>query len=157
MSIPSSADQLPLSAHPPGAIRGRDLVAGTIGAAVGATLTIGIVLLPIVVPELPQISAGSPFTIAIDECGASGTYVLLLDDGTALEMSTAGEETPGAEYEDVACILNELGMSETILSRIGTTRAMDGRQEGSWDGYVASWTYHPDDGLSILIEIDTKN
>lgn len=48
-------------------------------------------------------------------------------------------------------------MSETILSRIGTTRAMDGRQEGSWDGYVASWTDHPDDGLSILIEIDTKN
>lgn len=38
------------------------------------------------------------------------------------------------------------------MSRIGNTRALDGTLTAEGDHVVASWTYHPDDGLSIVLE-----
>lgn len=48
--------------------------------------------------------------------------------------------------------LVELGFSESIESKIGNTRALDGTLTASGEHASASWTYHPDDGLSIVIE-----
>jgi hypothetical protein len=31
------------------------------------------------------------------------------------------------------------------------TRALDGRQSETWEDFSASWTYHPDNGLDVLI------
>jgi hypothetical protein len=31
------------------------------------------------------------------------------------------------------------------------TRALDGRQTASWSFIEASWTYHPDNGLDVII------
>ena len=33
----------------------------------------------------------------------------------------------------------------------GSTRALDGRQSATWAQFEASWTYHPDDGLDVLV------
>lgn len=47
----------------------------------------------------------------------------------------------------------QLGFSGSVEARIQNTRALDGTQTAeSPDGYVAYWTYHPDDGLNIVIE-----
>jgi len=32
------------------------------------------------------------------------------------------------------------------------TRALDGTQSDTWDGLQASWSYHPDSGINLLIE-----
>lgn len=49
--------------------------------------------------------------------------------------------------------LDELGFNASaVMQRIGNTRALDGTLEAAADDYVATWTYHPDDGLSMVIE-----
>ncbi|WP_269142641.1 hypothetical protein [Georgenia yuyongxinii] len=35
-----------------------------------------------------------------------------------------------------------------------STRALDGRQTAEWDGVVATWSFHPDDGLDVILELD---
>ena len=38
-----------------------------------------------------------------------------------------------------------------VVLGLAASRALDGTQEQSWGDYSASWTYHPDDGLNIVI------
>lgn len=49
-------------------------------------------------------------------------------------------------------MLEELGFPSSTMSRIGNTRALDGTLEAEGEKATAYWTYHPDDGLSIVIE-----
>jgi hypothetical protein len=49
-------------------------------------------------------------------------------------------------------LLDELGFPASTISRIGNTRALDGTLEAAGDQATAYWSYHPDDGLSIVIE-----
>jgi len=49
--------------------------------------------------------------------------------------------------------LRELGFPGSTEARIGNTRALDGTLTAeSCTGLEAGWTYHPDDGLSIVNE-----
>jgi len=41
-----------------------------------------------------------------------------------------------------------------VISRMSATRALDGMQDGQWEGISASWTYHPDDGLNITLTMN---
>ena len=38
-----------------------------------------------------------------------------------------------------------------VSTEFDNTRALDGMQRDGWRKFKASWTYHPDDGLSIVI------
>lgn len=49
-------------------------------------------------------------------------------------------------------LLDELGFSSGIMGRIGNTRALDGTLTAEAPHVQASWTYHPDDGLSMVLE-----
>ncbi|GAB3650373.1 hypothetical protein GCM10027591_07740 [Zhihengliuella somnathii] len=101
-------------------------------------------------------SARAGITAALDECSMSGESpgVYVLDDGAALELdgSGTGAFSGGLETSDQVCILKGLGIPESAFSRMSSTRALDGTQTTSWDGYQASWTYHPDDGLHVIVE-----
>ena len=74
----------------------------------------------------------------------------------SLSMQSLGEESSGAEFGDVFCMLNELDIPDSVLNRIDSTRALDGRQTADWDGFRASWGYHPDNGLDIVIEFERE-
>ena len=37
---------------------------------------------------------------------------------------------------------------------MGQTRALDGTQRAEGKNVNVSWTYHPDDGLQIVFEVD---
>jgi hypothetical protein len=43
---------------------------------------------------------------------------------------------------------------ESVTAQMDGTRALDGRQPASWDGYTASWTFHPDSGFDLIITED---
>ena len=58
----------------------------------------------------------------------------------------------GITYDALECFLRQLGAPDAIEAAIGQTRALDGRQSDSWDGFDISWSYHPDSGASIVIE-----
>lgn len=82
----------------------------------------------------------------------SKTGVELGDGGTSLTVDTRGEkELSGPETSDILCVLNVLDAPDYVRSQIEQTRALDGRQTAQWSGMDASWGYHPDDGLNIVL------
>ena len=69
-------------------------------------------------------------------------------------FDTEGEEDiSGDPVTDVACVLVFLKAPSYVVTQIDNTRALDGMQRARWGPFRASWTYHPDNGLSIVIYI----
>ncbi|SMX91239.1 hypothetical protein [Brevibacterium linens] len=58
----------------------------------------------------------------------------------------------GPDLADVYCLGDALGMPDSVSSRMGQTRALDGTQTAEWDSFSVSWNYHPDDGLGAIFE-----
>jgi hypothetical protein len=88
-----------------------------------------------------------------EECGLSAG-VRVGDEGKTLSIDMMGEdEYDGATIDDVICVVNSplLKMPEFVINSIETTRALDGKQNGDWDGFEAEWSYHPDNGLDLMI------
>jgi hypothetical protein len=74
------------------------------------------------------------------------------DDGSTITLDTQGtEDIAGDDVDTVACILGGLNVSDFVTSQIDSTRALDGQRSGSWDGFEAVWSYHPDSGLHIAV------
>ncbi|MBD3913589.1 hypothetical protein [Nocardioides hwasunensis] len=79
--------------------------------------------------------------------------------GDALEIADAGEtliiqtdgESDTTGYLDYVCVMTSLGTSERVQSSIGHTTSMMGRQSTEDDGLIYEYTYHPDNGLYVLI------
>ena len=81
--------------------------------------------------------------------------LVVADKGATLTLTTAGES--GVSYtdiEDVACVLAKLEVPSYVVSHIDSTRALDGQQTDEWDGISARWTYHPEDGLHLVLRDD---
>lgn len=79
----------------------------------------------------------------------------LADDGATLVLDTQGEDdSTGMDYLDLYCVAGALDMPASVMTQIEQTRAMDGRVSGSWDGLSASWSYHPDSGLDLMVTAD---
>ena len=91
------------------------------------------------------------FETAAEACELAPLLVTA-DKGTTLTLTTAGES--GVSYtdiEDVACVLTKLEVPSYVVSHIDSTRALDGQQTDEWDGISARWTYHPEDGLHLVL------
>jgi hypothetical protein len=90
-----------------------------------------------------------PLRQAFKTC-ESGT---LSDGDKTLVIDTLGEEygTGSATFDGLMCTLNELKTPQAVIARMGQTRALDGMQSAHWDSFDASWTYHPDDGLDVIL------
>lgn len=90
---------------------------------------------------------------AVKACSQAGLLgVEVTDGGKSLIVDSQGEEEPyGASIQTLDCLLNELKTPQSVIAEIQSTRALDGRQEADWGRFHGSWTYHPDDGLDIII------
>lgn len=74
------------------------------------------------------------------------------DGGQSLTLDSRGEEDfDGLTYDSVKCVLEDLDVPDATMNLIETTRALDGRQTGSWDGIDATWSYHPDNGVNVTL------
>jgi hypothetical protein len=93
------------------------------------------------------ISPASRMETAAYTC-AAGHY-----SGDTLTVDTAGEDPASGDdtTEGLACILTALDTPRHITARMAATRALDGTQTGTWDAYTATWTYHPDHGMDVVI------
>ncbi|MHA3684721.1 hypothetical protein ACXR2W_10750 [Leucobacter sp. HY1908] len=86
-------------------------------------------------------------------CEISYSTFEVMDDGESVRFASAGLLGPeSAALKDVYCFLDELDATEALISKLEATRALDGNREEVWSDFQASWTYHPNDGLTILIE-----
>lgn len=55
--------------------------------------------------------------------------------------------------EDTVCVLSQLDVPDRVVSLMDSTTSLDGRQTETWDEVDASWRYHPDDGLDVLLAL----
>jgi hypothetical protein len=99
-----------------------------------------------------ELQVTSVLQLAADRCDVDGA---IGDDGSSLELDMEGEDFGSGElsYADVACVLEELDVPDSVVSKMDSTRSIDGRQTEDWDGIEANWTYHPDDGLDVILEL----
>lgn len=97
------------------------------------------------------------FEPALDVCGVrygQGDVVQIADGGSTLILPGSGTNTEGLPYFRQECVLKNLGAPESFLAQLQNSRALDGNLTGSWANVEASWTYHPNAGLDIIL---TKN
>ncbi|GAA2155701.1 MULTISPECIES: FAD-dependent oxidoreductase [Glycomyces] len=139
---------------PPPAKPGRSarLVVGTVA---GAALFLAGLGVGIAIGDDPGGDDGSSDLEAVkEECAAGSSDIRVGDGGETLTIDRMGAaESPGATFTQFDCIVEELGIPDSVLDRIENTRALDGYQDASFAEYAASWTYHPDDGLNMTITV----
>jgi hypothetical protein len=113
-------------------------------------------------------SNGAALMEAASACKVAGSRAghpyggQIQDGGTTLFYDTAGTDAdsgPGAPT-GLTCVLVKLGAPDYVVTRMDTipymdtTRAApDDPQSDEWSGYSATWTYHPETGLDVLIRI----
>lgn len=118
----------------------------TLGFFAGITATI------VSVVVLASLVAGQPaqFATAVNSCQAA-PFAKVSSDGSSLEMTTFGKKQPGMSMRTLGCVLEKLDAPASLEQRMNTTRAIDGTREETWGSYRATWTYHPDQGLHVVI------
>lgn len=140
--------------HPPamdGRERKRKLTLILVAAAVIAIAIVGVVVALLVTASQP-----SKLQSAAEECSVENSaYATVGDKGKSLTLDMQGEDDLGGlTYAQISCVLSEVNIPDSVTSVIGETRALDGRQTAAWDNLTASWSYHPDSGLAIILVED---
>jgi hypothetical protein len=127
------------------------LVTGAFGIGVG--IAIGVVgVAGASLLFAPSSSSDTRIIDAATECGlANKFYAELGDENQTISIDAQGDESGGASYAEVQCILQALAVPQSVLSHFEQTTAMDGRQIEEWDGITLSWSYHPDRGPDCVI------
>ena len=88
---------------------------------------------------------------SLDACSVSGPYARLASDKASLTLVAYGDGANGLSQTDFRCILSELDTPSSVRERMLITRAVDGAQHEEWKVYRVTWTYHPEDGLSVVL------
>ncbi|MFD6949551.1 hypothetical protein A6A08_07600 [Nocardiopsis sp. TSRI0078] len=124
----------------------------SVGVAIGLVLGIGGTL---TVSSIDFYGARSPFEGALEACDLTDRPTAVLgDDGRSLDLDHRGEgDAAGLTTDQLHCVLDELEAPDRVISRMQRTRALDGHQTDEWSGVEASWIYHPDTGLDVLLTL----
>lgn len=89
----------------------------------------------------------NPLSDASTTCNAG----ILADDDHTLVVDMMGEDPGTGTIDDVLCVLDEFEAPQAVIAQMESTRALDGMQSTTWSTYKVTWTYHPDDGLDMIL------
>jgi uncharacterized OB-fold protein len=115
--------------------------------------------------EAKQREVVNLFSGALKECGIDNPGFLSGFEVEAKSLSIDGKGKKdfwGADYSEIVCVIDELGMPASTRARWGNTRALDGQLEASWSGpeddwtINAYWSYHPDRGPDVVLELESE-
>lgn len=120
---------------------------------IGGVALLVLAAVVLAVAAVAYLAGDSELETAAAECASDGQPVVG-DDGNTLTVASSGKEAAGNATAVSSCVLIELGAPLSVLSKVEGTTAMMGRQTDSWDDYQATWTYHPDNGLELIVEAD---
>ena len=100
----------------------------------------------------PQVSAADLLKQTQQVCDASAKGTRIEADGATLMVDSAGnKDVSGLSLTALECVLDEARVPESVKQDMFATSVKDGRQDGAWPGFTASWTYDPDQGLDLTI------
>jgi hypothetical protein len=115
----------------------------------------GALLVPrLTAKEAPPADTGPTLAAAYRECDQVGQ---LGDGGKTLVLDGLGKDrnSGSLSVQQEMCVLNAIDTPSYVTAAMQQTRALDGRQSQTWGNFQASWTYHPDDGLDVVLR-ETK-
>ncbi len=78
----------------------------------------------------------------------TGNSLSLADEGATIVIDTRSEYGSTAGLN---CVLQRLETPRSIEAQVGRTTAMMGVQDAQDDGFDYSWSYHPDNGVNMVI------
>lgn len=81
-----------------------------------------------------------------------GTTLTYSGSGDSLDVTESYSST--VNDDALGKFLAELGFTKAVIDRMGHTRALDGTQTAEGRNVNVSWTYHPDDGLQMVFEVE---
>lgn len=96
-------------------------------------------------------TAASGFANAVDSCHAQGVHARLASDETSLTLEAFSDSGDSLTTPIFQCVLGKLGTPAAVRERMYATRAIDGTQSEEWGSYKATWTYEPDQGLTVIV------
>jgi len=96
-------------------------------------------------------TAASGFANAVDSCHARGLHARLVSDETSLTLEAFSDSGDSLTTPIFQCVLGKLGTPASVRERMYATRAIDGTQSEEWASYKATWTYEPDQGLTVIV------
>ena len=96
-------------------------------------------------------TAASGFANAVDSCHARGLHARLASDETSLTLEAFSDSGDSLTTPIFQCVLGKLDTPAAVRERMYATRAIDGTQSEEWGSYKATWTYEPDQGLTVIV------
>lgn len=96
-------------------------------------------------------TGSSGFANAVDSCHARGLHARLASDETSLTLEAFSDSWDSLTTPIFQCVLGKLGTPAAVRERMYATRAIDGTQSEQWGSYQATWTYEPDQGLTVVV------
>ena len=104
-------------------------------------------------PKLPLESAGE--ACGVEDSVTDGGLTLSLD-GEGGDDRTVENRFKAPKYkvdtEEYQCLFTLLETPSSVTTMMSRTRALDGMQRESAGPYDYAWTYHPDNGLDVLVK-----
>ncbi|SFT99996.1 hypothetical protein SAMN05660657_04595 [Geodermatophilus amargosae] len=101
-------------------------------------------------PSAPSAASESRLEAVYDDCQIqdTGDSVSLSDGGATIVIDTRSEYGSTA---GLICVMRELQTPQSIKAQVERTTAMMGVQDAEQDGLDYSWSYHPDNGMNMVI------
>lgn len=93
-------------------------------------------------------------------CDADINFATLTSDCSALTIDTNPDDNEYySRYEDEATAAivatnSFLNLPASVTEKMSSTRALDGMQSQNCGDFTVSWTYHPDNGLRVIYEVN---
>ncbi len=101
------------------------------------------------------VKSGADFRSIYNEC-CSSAYASVASDGSYLQIDTNPHDLDDFDSTEalasIYAVHEKLGLPDSVLNKMLSTSAMDGRQEDKVGDVSVSWRYHPDRGLEVMYE-----
>lgn len=107
-------------------------------------------------------SLGShPLAQADEACAESLSSTLtyvgeLGDEGKSIVVDGSGDDDPEEDQQSslisAMCVLSEIDTPDSVIAKLEGTRALDGVRKDSFDEFQLTWSYHPSNGMDLIIE-----
>lgn len=93
------------------------------------------------------------FELAFGSCTVTSQDIEVADSGTSIIMDgPADNSNQLTEFlTDLYCVLAELEVPDFVIHNLENTTSLMGLQQAEWSGIHAQWSYHPDNGLDLVL------
>lgn len=100
----------------------------------------------------PTTTKAPPEVVKLDELAIESGLAAMSWDGDEETIDiTITDNGPAGDPSALRSFLDTLGFRDAVLNRMSKTRALDGMQTETSSTAEITWTYHPDDGLQIVV------